>query len=87
MTRGDPLVGLEKGEPWLLLVVVSSHFYPLLVIQIIHSIETICSKHSRPPEYSESHSDYSTEYSFFIFMRIVYSFLCAFVWKLFLSTF
>ena len=29
---GNQLVGLEKGEPWLLLVVVLSHFYPLLVI-------------------------------------------------------
>ena len=28
MTRGDQLVGLEKGEPWLPLVVLS-HFYTL----------------------------------------------------------
>ena len=32
MTRGGRLVGLEKREPWLLLAVVLSHFYPLLVI-------------------------------------------------------
>ena len=31
MTRGDQSVGLEKGEPWLLLAVVLSHFYPLLL--------------------------------------------------------
>ena len=31
MTRGDRLVGLEKEEPWLLLAVVLSHFYPLLL--------------------------------------------------------
>ena len=32
MTRGDQLVVLEKEEPWLLLVVVLSHFYTLLEI-------------------------------------------------------
>ena len=33
MTRGDQLVGFEKGEPWLLFAVVLSRFYPLLVIE------------------------------------------------------
>ena len=32
MTEDDQLVVLEKREPWLLLVVVLSHFYRLLVI-------------------------------------------------------
>ena len=32
MTEDDQLTVLEKGEPWLLLAVVLSHFYPLLVI-------------------------------------------------------
>ena len=29
MTEDDQLMVLEKGEPWLLLAVVLSHFYPL----------------------------------------------------------
>ena len=32
MTEDDQLMVLEKGEPWLLLAVVLSHFYALLVI-------------------------------------------------------
>ena len=34
MTEDDQLVVLENGEPWLLLAVALSHFYPLHVLVI-----------------------------------------------------
>ena len=43
MTKDEQPVGLEKGSPGLLAVVLS-HFYPVLVIQLIYSIKMICSK-------------------------------------------
>ena len=40
---------LEKEEPWLLLAVVLSHFYPLIKLRmfkkVMCSIKVICSKH------------------------------------------